>query len=78
MCVRFGHDYDQTCMQMDEACSRPLCVHWVEISCSGRPSFLRYAGVKQVLASVADQIKNFAVIYLVDISEVCLLALAGA
>lgn len=47
-----------------------------EISCSGRPGFLRHAGVEQVLASVADQVKNFAVIYLVDISEVCLLALA--
>ena len=39
--VRFGHDYDPNCMEMDE-----------------------------VLAGVADQIKNFAVIYLVDISEV--------
>ncbi|KAL6189684.1 hypothetical protein ACLB2K_036087 [Fragaria x ananassa] len=39
--VRFGHDWDDTCMQMDE-----------------------------VLAAVADKIKNFAVIYLVDISEV--------
>ena len=39
--VRFGHDADATCMQMDAA-----------------------------LAAVADQIKNFAVIYLVDISEV--------
>ena len=39
--IRFGHDWDETCMQMDE-----------------------------VLSSVADKIKNFAVIYLVDISEV--------
>lgn len=39
--VRFGHDWDDTCMQMDET-----------------------------LASVADKIKNFAVIYLVDITEV--------
>lgn len=39
--LRFGHDYDPTCMQMDE-----------------------------VLASVADRIKNFAVTYLVDTSEV--------
>lgn len=39
--IRFGHDYDETCMQMDE-----------------------------VLSSVADKIKNYAVIYLVDISEV--------
>lgn len=39
--IRFGHDSDPSCMQMDE-----------------------------VLAGVVDQIKNFAVIYLVDISEV--------
>ncbi|CAN7036313.1 unnamed protein product, partial [Brassica oleracea var. botrytis] len=36
--IRFGHDWDETCMQ--------------------------------VLASVAETIKNFAVIYLVDITEV--------
>jgi U5 snRNP protein, DIM1 family len=40
--IRFGHDADPICMQMDE-----------------------------VLASVADPTKNFAVIYLVDITEVC-------
>uniref|UniRef100_K3YME3 Thioredoxin-like protein YLS8 n=6 Tax=Panicoideae TaxID=147369 RepID=K3YME3_SETIT len=39
--IRFGHDWDETCMQMDE-----------------------------VLAAVAETIKNFAVIYLVDITEV--------
>lgn len=39
--LRFGHDADETCMQMDE-----------------------------ILASVADKLKNFAVIYLVDITEV--------
>lgn len=41
MIIRFGHDYDASCMEMDE-----------------------------VLAGVADQVKNFAVIFLVDISEV--------
>lgn len=39
--IRFGHDHDSTCMQMDE-----------------------------VLSSIAEDVKNFAVIYLVDISEV--------
>jgi hypothetical protein len=39
--IRFGHDWDPQCMQMDE-----------------------------ILASVSDQMKNFAVIFLVDISEV--------
>jgi DIM1 family U5 snRNP protein len=39
--IRFGHDWDPQCMQMDE-----------------------------ILASVADQIKNFAVTFLVDIGAV--------
>lgn len=39
--IRFGHDYDPTCMKMDEC-----------------------------LYKVAEDIKNFAVIYLVDISKV--------
>ena len=39
--VRFGHDYDPICMQMDE-----------------------------MLYNIAYHIKNFAVIYLVDITEV--------
>ncbi len=39
--MRFGHDYDGTCMKMDET-----------------------------LYKVAEDIKNFAVIYLVDITEV--------
>uniref|UniRef100_A0A7S0YTH4 Thioredoxin-like protein n=1 Tax=Polytomella parva TaxID=51329 RepID=A0A7S0YTH4_9CHLO len=39
--IRFGHDWDPACMQMDET-----------------------------LAKIADPIKNFACIYLVDITEV--------
>jgi len=39
--VRFGHDWDKTCMAMDE-----------------------------VLYSVAEDVKNFAVVYLVDITDV--------
>eukprot|EP01041_Mallomonas_annulata_P006849 gene6849-13872_t len=39
--LRFGHDWDTTCMQMDE-----------------------------ILCNIADDVKNFAVMYLVDISEV--------
>lgn len=39
--IRFGHDYDPTCMEMDE-----------------------------ILFKLADDVRNFAVIYLVDISEV--------
>lgn len=39
--IRFGHDWDPTCMKMDE-----------------------------VLYSIAEKVKNFAVIYLVDITKV--------
>lgn len=39
--IRFGHDYDNQCMKMDET-----------------------------LNSVAEKVQNFAVIYLVDITEV--------
>lgn len=39
--IRFGHDYDPTCMQMDET-----------------------------LYGISEKIKNFAVTYLVDITEV--------
>ena len=39
--LRWGHDHDPICMQMDE-----------------------------VLASTSEQIKNFAVVYLVDVSQV--------
>lgn len=39
--IRFGHDYDKTCMGQDE-----------------------------VLFSLAEDVKNFAVVYLVDITEV--------
>jgi U5 snRNP protein, DIM1 family len=39
--VRFGHDWDKTCMLQDE-----------------------------VLAGIAEDVKNFAVIYVVDITEV--------
>jgi len=39
--VRFGHDWDKTCMSMDE-----------------------------ILYSVAEDVKNFAVVYVVDITDV--------
>lgn len=76
VCIRFGHDWDETCMQMDEVCLRsfPDWLHGVfcsvhrlcliHFACFSRPVFL------QILSGVADQVKNFAVVYCVDISEV--------
>ncbi|XP_044493090.1 thioredoxin-like protein YLS8 isoform X2 [Mangifera indica] len=56
--IRFGHDWDETCMQG---------------SVAPNPFIAMQRGVNEmdeVLASVAETIKNFAVIYLVDITEV--------
>mmetsp|Transcript_9107 Transcript_9107/g.17948 ORF Transcript_9107/g.17948 Transcript_9107/m.17948 type:complete len:147 (+) Transcript_9107:172-612(+) len=41
VCIRFGHDYDEDCMLIDEA-----------------------------LRSVAELVRNFAVVYVVDITQV--------
>ena len=46
VCLRFGHDHDMTCMQMDE-----------------------------VLAGIAEEVKNFCAIYVVDVTEVNVLYL---
>lgn len=65
MVMRFGHDWDQACMQMDEVSLK------TELFCL--PDTLLHFTLEhcmQVLAAVADQVKNFAVIYLIDISEV--------
>ncbi|GER35396.1 thioredoxin-like protein YLS8 [Striga asiatica] len=52
--IRFGHDWDETCMQVKVVLSVLSVAIWMD----------------EVLASVAETIKNFAVIYLVDITEV--------
>ncbi|KAF2285879.1 hypothetical protein GH714_008657 [Hevea brasiliensis] len=48
--IRFGHDWDDTCMQKRQR--------------------MPMLGKQKVLASVAERIKNFAVIYPVDITVV--------
>eukprot|EP00887_Chlorella_sp_A99_P008168 scaffold12.g8168.t1 len=92
--IRFGHDWDETCMQMDEVGGAVLgCVGRARVGAAERrhsggsrevlPFFLaprptrardrtppRARAHAQVLASTAEQMKNFAVTYLVDISEV--------
>ncbi|EOX99106.1 MRNA splicing factor isoform 1 [Theobroma cacao] len=63
--IRFGHDWDDTCMQAILAEEERLVVirfgHDWDETCMQ---------MDEVLASVAETIKNFAVIYLVDITEV--------
>ena len=109
--IRFGHDYDDTCMQMDEArasCSSfrrrrrllppplapPTDSLWCTAECALRSSRRFHStwridspaanlqgsplsrslssapAAPQILAGTAERMKNFAVIYLVDISEV--------
>uniref|UniRef100_M8BTQ4 Thioredoxin-like protein 4A n=1 Tax=Aegilops tauschii TaxID=37682 RepID=M8BTQ4_AEGTA len=60
--IRFGHDWDETCMQGS----------WIrEISPIGFTDKRQYQFLMdEVLSGVAETIKNFAVIYLVDITEV--------
>ncbi|KAB5548022.1 hypothetical protein DKX38_011428 [Salix brachista] len=94
--IRFGHDWDETCMQnglgvsflwkcvmnlesTDTCCRCPsVCgiLQSEKFCLSGIPVVRGYhapAGhmtMDEVLASVAETIKNFAVIYLVDITEI--------
>lgn len=90
--IRFGHDWEESCMQMDEVLRCwPTCVlphvlwaaqpHSPHCSCHrhGASDFMSGPALPQteggfaaaqVLSSTADPMKNFAVIYLVDIGEV--------
>ncbi|CAN1172749.1 Thioredoxin-like protein YLS8 [Linum perenne] len=60
--IRFGHDWDETCMQ-----GSGELVPYISI---GPPVIAHVRRMDEVLAGVADTLKNFAVIYLVDITEV--------
>ncbi|XP_054809428.1 thioredoxin-like protein YLS8 isoform X1 [Prosopis cineraria] len=76
--IRFGHDWDETCMQPFQGFLYiPSLLAAKQRPFSGiefwHVFFLQptYVGsMDEVLASVAETIKNFAVIYLVDITEV--------
>ncbi|MBA0782012.1 hypothetical protein Gotri_002884 [Gossypium trilobum] len=81
--IRFGHDWDETCMQLKELLkggetrARVLLYELDELVSREMVFVLLIFehvafGVlmDEVLASVAETIKNFAVIYLVDITEV--------
>jgi U5 snRNP protein, DIM1 family len=63
--IRFGHDWDPTCMKMDEV----LIFFSFKIQKS-ITNYQMFTFNKKVLYKVAEKIKNFAVIYLVDISQV--------
>ncbi|KAF3667687.1 Thioredoxin-like protein 4A [Capsicum annuum] len=65
--IRFGHDWDDTCMQDMRTRFNPV---WAPDLCSRLAHDERGVRMDEVLSSVAETIKNFAVIYLVDITEV--------
>jgi DIM1 family U5 snRNP protein len=62
VCIRFGHDWDPTCMKMDEVCSILNVPFW-------RRSII-FINFLQTLFRIAEKVKNFACMYLVDISKV--------
>ncbi|KAG6515505.1 hypothetical protein ZIOFF_025928 [Zingiber officinale] len=77
--IRFGHDWDETCMQMSETCfssqelqasKNQLFLSFLDYAYTGILYCERMSDMDEVLSSVAETIKNFAVIYLVDITEV--------
>ncbi|CAK7354302.1 unnamed protein product [Dovyalis caffra] len=83
--IRFGHDWDDTCMQRERKMSYLLphlhsgwAVDQAILAEEERLVVIRFGHdwdetcmqMDEVLASVAETIKNFAVIYLVDITEV--------
>ncbi|XP_032459475.1 thioredoxin-like protein 4A isoform X4 [Phocoena sinus] len=63
--IRFGHDWDPTCMKMDEVLYS-IAEKVTQPRLTTRPAF------RLVISScwIALPVKNFAVIYLVDITEV--------
>jgi DIM1 family U5 snRNP protein len=82
--IRFGHDYEKTCMGMDESVARitssrshvcvALACHAPVLTFVLRSLLLASVGVRslvrRVLYTLAEDVKNFGVVYLVDISEV--------
>ncbi|KAJ8429630.1 hypothetical protein Cgig2_006871 [Carnegiea gigantea] len=67
--IRFGHDWDDTCMQVNNHALAPSCAQLPRKASDSAPP-PPSVEMDEVLASVAETIKNFAVIYLVDITEV--------
>ncbi|KAL0407673.1 UNVERIFIED_CONTAM: Thioredoxin-like protein YLS8 [Sesamum radiatum] len=78
--IRFGHDWDETCMQVVSLSSEFIGLTTFHIVYNSYFVLAEWAHtdlffhskfqMDEVLASVAETIKNFAVIYLVDITEV--------
>ena len=81
--IRFGRDADATCMRMDEvrdpsfphsplapARHPPTCHLGSDAPLLPPRELTRPISRAQTLASVADKVKNFAVIYCVDLDEV--------
>ena len=70
--IRFGHDYDPVCMQMDEVQRGPQSLSFLLLlaHCIASHSSAAACKKKQVLYGIAELVKNYSVIYLVDTTEV--------
>jgi U5 snRNP protein, DIM1 family len=67
--IRFGHDWEENCMQMDQVRHEGIAAIWAHMLVCTLNQQVQLV-CEQILANTADMIKNFAVTYLVDISEV--------
>ncbi|XP_073534994.1 thioredoxin-like protein 4A isoform X1 [Phyllobates terribilis] len=74
--IRFGHDWDPTCMKMDEVlysiAEKPVGIRGQYGPTLDIPAYRRSEGLGRclTLGLIPWMVKNFAVIYLVDITEV--------
>lgn len=68
--IRFGHDWDPTCMKMDEVLYS-IAEKVRSVRPLNAPALWIYAQMlTHICCLCLAQVKNFAVIYLVDITEV--------
>jgi U5 snRNP protein, DIM1 family len=67
--IRFGHDWDPTCMKMDEV-GLFLNPFFQLLSSPCKISLKILLSCVQTLFAIAEKVKNFATIYLVDVTEV--------
>lgn len=68
--IRFGHDWDVTCMQVITAFPGFFPPFFHLFFCSFLSGLGLVCQMDEVLAGIAEDVKNFAVIYCVDITEV--------
>ena len=70
VCIRFGHDHDPECMLQVPADGRCVIPPLRRCRACRRRRARSHPSQDETLVGIADKVKNYAVIYLVDITEV--------